>query len=71
MHILKLLFVIPVVLILVICLILFSGNSEVLFAGSLAPSFSLNDQDGNIHKLSDYKDKKLVVYFFPMADTPG
>ena len=71
MHILKLLFVIPIVIIIVICLNFFSGNSEVLFAGSLAPSFSLTDQDGNTHNLVDYKEKKLVVYFFPLADTPG
>tara|TARA_Y100000748_G_scaffold284758_1_gene266791 strand:- start:2647 stop:2862 length:216 start_codon:yes stop_codon:yes gene_type:complete len=70
-HILKLLFVIPIVIIIVICLNFFSGNSEVLFAGSLAPSFSLTDQDGDTHNLVDYKEKKLVVYFFPLADTPG
>ena len=39
--------------------------------GKPAPFFSLQDQDGNPHSLSDYKDKKLVVYFFPKADTPG
>lgn len=39
--------------------------------GKPAPEFSLHDQNGNLHSLADYKDKKLVVYFFPKADTPG
>jgi len=39
--------------------------------GKPAPFFSLQDQDGNPHSLSGYKGKKLVVYFFPKADTPG
>ncbi len=39
--------------------------------GKPAPDFTLQDQDGNTHSLSDYFGKKLVVYFFPKADTPG
>ena len=39
--------------------------------GKPAPEFSLHDQNGNLHSLADYKDKKLVVYFFPKADTSG
>ena len=39
--------------------------------GKPAPEFSLHDQNGNLHSLADYRDKKLVVYFFPKADTPG
>ena len=39
--------------------------------GKPAPEFSLHDQNGNVHLLADYKDKKLVVYFFPKANTPG
>ena len=39
--------------------------------GNPAPHFSLKDQDGKLHQLDDYKDKKLVIYFFPKADTPG
>ena len=39
--------------------------------GEPAPNFNLQDQDGNFHTLSDYKGQKLVVYFFPKADTPG
>lgn len=38
--------------------------------GDKAPNFSAKDQDGNLHKLSDYKGKKLVVFFYPKANTP-
>lgn len=36
-----------------------------------APNFKLENQDGKLCKLSDYKDKKLVLYFYPKDDTPG
>ena len=39
--------------------------------GSKAPSFSLMDQNGKKVKLSDFKEKKLLLYFYPKADTPG
>ena len=39
--------------------------------GNPAPHFLLKDQDGKMHQLDDYKDKKLIIYFFPKADTPG
>lgn len=39
--------------------------------GDKAPSFSGKDQDGNTHSLADYKGKKLVVFFYPKANTPG
>ena len=39
--------------------------------GDKAPSFVGIDQDGNEHKLQDYKGKKLVVFFYPKANTPG
>ncbi|MDE1857166.1 MAG: peroxiredoxin [Candidatus Micrarchaeota archaeon] len=44
----------------------------MLKEGAKAPSFSLPDSDGKVHKLSDYKGKKKVVlYFYPKDDTPG
>ena len=39
--------------------------------GDKAPNFSALDQDGKSHKLADYKGKKLVVFFYPKASTPG
>ncbi|NRT11855.1 thioredoxin-dependent thiol peroxidase [Flavobacterium sp. 14A] len=39
--------------------------------GDKAPAFSGMDQDGVAHKLSDYAGKKLVVFFYPKASTPG
>ncbi|MGH2571916.1 MAG: thioredoxin-dependent thiol peroxidase [Actinomycetota bacterium] len=39
--------------------------------GDKAPSFSLRDQDGAVVNLSDYGGRKLLVYFYPEADTSG
>ena len=39
--------------------------------GDKAPAFTLLDQDGNKIKLSDFKGRKVLVYFYPKADTPG
>jgi peroxiredoxin Q/BCP len=43
----------------------------VLEKGMLAPEFTLLDQDGNTVTLSEHKGKKVLVYFYPKADTPG
>jgi len=39
--------------------------------GDKAPSFEALDQDGNTVKLEDYQGKKLVLFFYPKASTPG
>jgi peroxiredoxin Q/BCP len=39
--------------------------------GNLAPAFSLQDQDGKLHALKDYRGQTVVVYFYPKAMTPG
>lgn len=39
--------------------------------GILAPDFKALDQDGKTHKLSDYKGKWVLIYFYPKDDTPG
>ncbi len=39
--------------------------------GDPAPDFNARDQDGNAIALSDFKGKKLVLYFYPKDDTPG
>ncbi len=42
-----------------------------LKVGDSAPDFSVNDQSGNPVKLSDFKGKKVVLYFYPKDNTPG
>ena len=44
---------------------------QTLKEGSKVPNFTVNDQDGNSISLSDYKGRKLVVFFYPKASTPG
>ena len=43
----------------------------MLEIGTKAPDFELPDQNGNIHKLSDYAGKKVILYFYPKDSTPG
>lgn len=43
----------------------------MLEIGKKAPEFSLPDQNGVIHKLSDYLGKKVILYFYPKDNTPG
>ena len=42
-----------------------------LAIGNLAPQFSLPDENGKLHKLSDYLGKIVVLFFYPEDDTPG
>ncbi len=42
-----------------------------LAAGDSAPKFELSDQDNQMVKLEDFRGKKLLVYFYPRADTSG
>jgi peroxiredoxin Q/BCP len=39
--------------------------------GQKAPAFTLNDQDGKSHRLSEYAGRPVVLYFYPKDDTPG
>lgn len=39
--------------------------------GNLAPDFTLMGSDGKEHKLSDYRGKKVILYFYPKDNTPG
>ena len=43
----------------------------MLQVGDKAPDFNLPDANGNIKSLSEFKGKKLVLFFFPKANTPG
>ncbi|MGB0437434.1 MAG: thioredoxin-dependent thiol peroxidase [Mycobacterium sp.] len=42
-----------------------------LEVGEKAPAFRLSDADGNTVQLSDYRGRKVIVYFYPAASTPG
>ena len=42
-----------------------------LHAGDQAPNFNLSDQDEKDVNLADFKGRKLLLYFYPKADTPG
>jgi len=44
---------------------------NTLKQGDKVPDFTVNNQDGNPVSLSDFKGKKLVVFFYPKASTPG
>ena len=39
--------------------------------GKKAPAFSLKDQNGETHKLSDFAGRSVILYFYPKDDTPG
>ena len=43
----------------------------VLSAGRQAPDFKLNDNEGQLHELKDYRGQTIVIYFYPKDDTPG
>ena len=58
--------------------IMFAATINTVFSekislneGDVAPQFTLENQDGVFEKLSNYIGQRVVVYFFPMADTPG
>jgi len=44
---------------------------KILKENDLAPDFTLPDETGQQHSLSDYKGKTVVLYFYPKDDTPG
>lgn len=44
---------------------------ERLHAGDAAPAFQLLDQSGQTVSLGDFKGRRVLVYFYPKADTPG
>ena len=46
-------------------------STKMLEAGIKAPEFKLQDKDGNLVSLSDFKNKKVVLYFYPRDNTPG
>lgn len=58
--------------IFVLMLIAMEGFSQgKLKVGDMAPDFTANDQDGKKVSLSEYRGKKVILYFYPKDDTPG
>lgn len=43
----------------------------MLEAGTMAPEFTLPDQNGTIHMLKEYRGKKVILYFYPKDNTAG
>jgi peroxiredoxin Q/BCP len=43
----------------------------MLKPGDVAPDFQVKDHTGQTHKLSEYRGKSVVLWFYPKADTPG
>ena len=57
------------ILLLLLSAPIFAGKPPAV--GSDAPSFNLQDQNGEWHALGDYRGQWLAVYFYPRDDTPG
>ncbi len=49
----------------------FTGEARMLKTGDPAPDFEAVDQDGRPVRLRDLRGKKVVLWFYPKADTPG
>jgi peroxiredoxin Q/BCP len=47
------------------------AQADELAVGSLAPNFTLRDQESKSHALVDYHGRWVVLYFYPKDDTPG
>jgi peroxiredoxin Q/BCP len=47
------------------------GGVHMLNPGDPAPDFEVSDHHGNRVKLGDYRGHKVVLWFYPKADTPG
>jgi peroxiredoxin len=49
-----------------------TGNKGLVLAeGTAAPDFDVRDESGQRHTLNQYRGKKLILWFFPRASTPG
>jgi peroxiredoxin Q/BCP len=47
------------------------AHADIPAVGTMAPEFSLPDQDNKIRQLKDYRGQWVVLYFYPKDDTPG
>jgi peroxiredoxin len=48
-----------------------TGGAPMLNVGDQAPDFEVRDHNGNTVRLSDLRGKRVVLWFYPKADTPG
>lgn len=46
-------------------------RGTVLQEGTPAPEFNVRDESGKAHALTDYRGKKVILWFYPRASTPG
>ena len=46
-------------------------KARLLAPGTRAPDFAVPDQDGRIVQLADFRDRRVLLWFYPKADTPG
>ena len=51
--------------------IIASGGHRMLEPGTPAPDFEVQDHTGQTRRLSDFRGKNVVLWFYPKADTPG
>jgi peroxiredoxin Q/BCP len=61
----------PLLLLMTLFAWLNPASADDLKVGDPAPDFSLIDQTGERQQLQDYRDRWLVLYFYPKNDTPG
>jgi peroxiredoxin Q/BCP len=47
------------------------GGSRMLQVGDIAPHFEVPDHTATARRLSDYRGRRVVLWFYPKADTPG
>ena len=67
----KIVIIVAIITLLIATAFLNANQSVELKIGDKAPEFSLYDLDNKLHNLSDYKGERLIIYYFPKADTPG
>lgn len=56
---------------LLAALLVVNARAAELEVGTVAPAFTLNDQENTPHRLEDYRGRWVVLYFYPKDDTPG
>jgi peroxiredoxin Q/BCP len=49
----------------------FGARPKLLAPGDAAPAFEALDHEGRVRRLADYRGRRLVLWFYPKASTPG